>query len=119
MEHSIIPFIIVAAVAIASGIAVIATRNSVHSAIFLALNFVCIAILYLLLHAEFLFFVQIAVYVNEKPASKFFETNSNRTINPIFGSDRPGDPSFSSRPGLHYLLVDHKVTGHHSSFLRR
>jgi len=62
MEHTLIPFWIVAVIAVASAIAVIATRNSVHSAVFLALNFLCLAVLYLLLRAEFLFYVQIAVY---------------------------------------------------------
>jgi len=62
VEHTLIPFSITAAIAVASAIAVIATKNSVHSAVFLALNFLCFAVLYLLLHAEFLFYVQIAVY---------------------------------------------------------
>ena len=47
-------FLLVAAVAVASGIAVIVVRNSVHSALFLVLNFFCLAILYLTLNAEFL-----------------------------------------------------------------
>jgi NADH-quinone oxidoreductase subunit J len=62
MEHTLVPFFIVAVAAVVSAIGVIGTKNSVHSAVFLALNFVCLAVLYLLLHAEFLFFVQIAVY---------------------------------------------------------
>ena len=38
------------------------SHNAVHSALFLVLNFGAIAVLYLLLHAPFLFAVQITVY---------------------------------------------------------
>jgi NADH-quinone oxidoreductase subunit J len=62
MEHTLAPFVIAGAIAVASAVGVVVARNSVHSAVFLALNFFCLAILYLLLHAEFLFYVQIAVY---------------------------------------------------------
>ncbi|MBK9170947.1 MAG: NADH-quinone oxidoreductase subunit J [Bryobacterales bacterium] len=41
----------------------VATRNAVHSALFLITSLLGVAGLYLLLHAEFLFAVQIIVYV--------------------------------------------------------
>ena len=37
-------------------------RNAVHAALFLVVNFFCIAVMYLLLDAPFLFAVQIIVY---------------------------------------------------------
>ncbi len=55
-------FLVVAAVAALSGVAVLTMRNSVHSALFLVVNFFCLAVLYLSLRAEFLAAVQIIIY---------------------------------------------------------
>lgn len=55
-------FLLVAAVAVAAGVAVVTLRNSIHSALFLVLNFFCLAVLYLTLNAEFLAMIQIVVY---------------------------------------------------------
>lgn len=55
-------FLVLAVVAVAAGIAMITARNSVHSALFLVVNFFCLAILYLTLNAEFLAALQIVVY---------------------------------------------------------
>lgn len=55
-------FALIALVAVVAGVAMIVARNSVHSALFLVLNFFCLAILYLTLNAEFLAAVQIVVY---------------------------------------------------------
>ena len=55
-------FFSVAAVAVLSAIAVLVSRNTVHSALFLVANLFCIALLYLSLTAEFLALVQITVY---------------------------------------------------------
>lgn len=56
-------FYAVSAVAIFSGLMVVTLRNSVHSALFLVLTFFCMAVSWMLLHAEFLALVLVVVYV--------------------------------------------------------
>jgi NADH-quinone oxidoreductase subunit J len=55
-------FIILAIVAIVAAILMVRSRNAVHSALFLVLNFITIAVLYLTLNAPFIAMVQITVY---------------------------------------------------------
>ena len=55
-------FFFVAAVAIASGIGLIVSRNPVSSALWLVLNLFCIAVLYVTLNAQFIGVIQILVY---------------------------------------------------------
>jgi NADH-quinone oxidoreductase subunit J len=57
-----IVFIILAAIALISALGMLLSRNAVHSALFLVLNFSTIAVLYLILNAPFLFVTQIAIY---------------------------------------------------------
>jgi NADH-quinone oxidoreductase subunit J len=56
-------FLFMAASALVSAILVIATRNIVHSVIALATCFIAIAVLFVMLSAEFVAIVQILVYV--------------------------------------------------------
>ncbi|MDZ4719470.1 MAG: NADH-quinone oxidoreductase subunit J [Roseiflexaceae bacterium] len=58
----LVVFIITAVIAITGAIAMLLSKNAVHSALFLLLNFAAIAVLYLLLRAPFLFAVQLIVY---------------------------------------------------------
>jgi|SRR5690625_394808 len=55
-------FVLLAVLAIASALAMILNRNTVNSALFLVLNLVSVAGLYLLLQAQFLAMIQIVVY---------------------------------------------------------
>jgi NADH-quinone oxidoreductase subunit J len=55
-------FLAVAILAVLSALAVITSRNTVHSALFVVVNLFCVAMLYLSLAAEFLAVVQITVY---------------------------------------------------------
>jgi NADH-quinone oxidoreductase subunit J len=55
-------FWVFAPVAAGSGIAMLLMRNAVHAALLLIVNFFCLAVMYLLLDAPFLFAVQIIVY---------------------------------------------------------
>ena len=55
-------FWVFAPISVASAIGMIVMRNAVHAALFLVVNFFCIAVMYLLLDAPFLFAVQIIVY---------------------------------------------------------
>jgi len=62
LSIELVLFIIVGAVALVAAVAMIVSRNAVHSALFLVLNLGAIAVLYLLLNAPFLAMVQISVY---------------------------------------------------------
>ena len=55
-------FGLVALVAIAAAIGMLLSKNAVHSALFLIVNFACVAFLFLMLDAPFISMVQIAVY---------------------------------------------------------
>lgn len=55
-------FIILAVIAVAAAIGMLTSSNAVHAALFLVLNFLCVALFYLGLNAPFLAMVQITVY---------------------------------------------------------
>ena len=55
-------FLIIGTIAVASSILVIAMRNPVHSALFLLLTFLCVAVLFVIKAAEFVAAVQVLVY---------------------------------------------------------
>ena len=55
-------FLVLALVAIATALGMLMSRNSVYSALFLVLNFVTVAVFYLLLGAPFIAMSQITVY---------------------------------------------------------
>jgi NADH-quinone oxidoreductase subunit J len=55
-------FWVFAPISIGSAVAMLLVRNAVHAALFLVVNFFCLAVFYLLLDAPFLFAVQIVVY---------------------------------------------------------
>ena len=62
MDFERIFFYLTAGCAVASGVLTVTRRNPVQSVLFLILNFFCLALLYLTLHAEFLAIIQILVY---------------------------------------------------------
>ena len=55
-------FLIVGGIAILSAAMMLLSRNAVHSALYLVLNFVCVAFFFLTLNAPFIAIAQIAVY---------------------------------------------------------
>jgi NADH-quinone oxidoreductase subunit J len=55
-------FIGLAVVAIAAAVSMLVSRNAVYSALFLVINFIAVAVLYLLLEAAFIAMVQVTVY---------------------------------------------------------
>jgi NADH-quinone oxidoreductase subunit J len=55
-------FLILALIAIATALGMLFSRNAVYSALFLVLNFVTVAVFYLLLGAPFIAMAQITVY---------------------------------------------------------
>jgi NADH:ubiquinone oxidoreductase subunit 6 (subunit J) len=62
MSAELVLFLLAATVAIVSAAFMLTSRNAVHSALFLVLNFLCVAFFYLMLNAPFLAAVQITVY---------------------------------------------------------
>jgi len=55
-------FLGVAFFSIIASLLVITRKNPIHSALFLVLTFLCVAVLYLLLYQQFMFIIQIVVY---------------------------------------------------------
>ena len=58
-----VAFIVLAAITILSAVFVVISEEVVHSAFYLALVFVCVAVVYFFLEAEFMGVVQLMVYV--------------------------------------------------------
>jgi NADH-quinone oxidoreductase subunit J len=57
-----IVFYTLAAFILGFGVLVVTSRNTVHSVLFLVANFLCVAIVFILLAAEFLAVIQVLVY---------------------------------------------------------
>jgi NADH-quinone oxidoreductase subunit J len=62
VSADLIVFWVFAPVSVASAIGMLMMRNAIHAALFLIVNFFCLAVFYLILDAPFLFAVQIVVY---------------------------------------------------------
>ena len=62
MTGELILFLVLALVAIATAIGMLLNRNSVYSALFLVMNFITVAVFYLLLGAPFSAMAQVTVY---------------------------------------------------------
>ena len=62
MTIDLVLFLGLALIAVVAAIAMIASRSAVYSALFLVVNFLTVATLYLLLNAAFIAVVQITVY---------------------------------------------------------
>jgi NADH-quinone oxidoreductase subunit J len=58
----VVAFVILAVLAVGTGLGVVAAKNPVHSALWLIGNIVTLAVLYLVLHAEFMAAAQVIVY---------------------------------------------------------
>jgi NADH-quinone oxidoreductase subunit J len=62
MTLDLIFFLILSLIAIATALGMLLSRNAIYSALFLVLNFVTVAVFFLLLGAPFIAMVQITVY---------------------------------------------------------
>jgi len=62
MNSDLVVFILLSIIAIASALGMLMSKNAVYSALFLVLNFVTVAVFYLLLGAPFIAMSQITVY---------------------------------------------------------
>ena len=92
-------FLIVAVIAVGASVSMIVSKNAVHSALFLILNFAAIAVFYLLLNAPFIAMVQITVYAGaimvlflfvimllgaERTRSQLVQSNATQRVWAIF-----------------------------------
>jgi NADH-quinone oxidoreductase subunit J len=62
MTGNLILFFLLAAVAIGSALGMLFSRNAVYSALYLIVNFMTVALFYLMLHAPFIAISQVTVY---------------------------------------------------------
>jgi len=62
-NSDLVAFVVLAAIAIAAALYVVTAKEVVHSAFYLALVFVCVAVTYFFLEAEFIGVIQMLVYV--------------------------------------------------------
>jgi NADH-quinone oxidoreductase subunit J len=62
MTPELISFIFLSVIAIAAGLGMLFSRNAVYAALYLIVNFVCVAIFYLLLGGAFIAVSQVVVY---------------------------------------------------------
>jgi len=62
MTLELILFLVLALIAVATAMGMLISRNAVYSALFLVLNFVTVAVFYLLLGAPFIAMSQVTVY---------------------------------------------------------
>ena len=62
MSGELLLFLMLALVAIATALGMLMSRNAIYSALFLVLNFITVAVFYLLLGAPFITMAQITVY---------------------------------------------------------
>ena len=61
-QMPLLVFMVIGTIAVAASILVVAMRNPVHSALFLLLTFLCVAVLFVIKSAEFVAAVQVLVY---------------------------------------------------------
>ncbi|MEJ2562485.1 MAG: NADH-quinone oxidoreductase subunit J, partial [Anaerolineales bacterium] len=62
MDVDLLLFIGIGLVAVLSAISMLASRNAIYSALFLVINFITVATLFLLMNAAFIAMVQVTVY---------------------------------------------------------
>ena len=62
MTANLIFFFILAGLAVISGLGLLLSRNALYSALYLIINFITVAVIYLTLNAPFIAIVQITVY---------------------------------------------------------
>ena len=62
MTPDLIVFIVLAIVSIIAAFGLLTSRNAIHAALFLIVNFGTVAVMYLMLNAPFLAIIQISVY---------------------------------------------------------
>lgn len=79
-------FLVVGAVAVAAAVMMLLSENAVYSALFLIINFMCVAFFYLMLDAPFLMMIQIAVYAGAIMVLFLF-------VIMLLGAEKLGEPT--------------------------
>jgi NADH:ubiquinone oxidoreductase subunit 6 (subunit J) len=82
----VILFMVVGVIAIAAAVFMLLSENAVHSALFLIVNFACVAFFYLMLNAPFLAMIQIAVYAGAIMVLFLF-------VIMLLGAEKLGEPT--------------------------
>jgi len=95
----LILFLALAVTAILTATAMLASRNTVYSALYLVLNFVTVAVIYLLLDAAFIAMVQVSVYAGAIMVLFLF------VIMLLGGGRAAGGPSLRWQPGVALTLA--------------
>jgi NADH-quinone oxidoreductase subunit J len=90
-------FYSVAAFVLGFGVLVITARNTVHSVLFLVANFLCVALLFLALGAEFLAVIQVLVYAGGIVVLYLFVV---MLVSLKVVPEAPGDPRRRSQLGF-------------------
>ena len=62
MSLNLLFFLVLAVIAVLSALGMLLSRNALYSALYLIINFITVAVMYLTLHAPFIAIVQITVY---------------------------------------------------------
>src|SRR5512145_463398 len=110
MTMDLLLFLSIGLVAIAAAVAMLLSKNAVHSALFLIVNFFCVAFLYLMLNATFLTMIQIAVYTGAIMVLFLF-------VIMLLGAEKLGEPTrefrwlapVSAGLGLLFILIIYGV----------
>jgi NADH-quinone oxidoreductase subunit J len=97
-----IVFYALAAFILGFGVLVVTARNTVHCVLFLVANFLCVAMVYVMLGAEFLAIIQILVYAGGIVVLYLFVV---MLVNLRFPPEIPVDKRRHSRLGLSLAVV--------------
>jgi NADH-quinone oxidoreductase subunit J len=98
MTFSILFFALVALMSVAAAIGVISSRIPVHSALFLLLHFVSLAVLYITLEAQFLAAIQVIIYAGGIVILILF-------VIMLIGSDKIETQTDEPRPWTPYIAI--------------
>ncbi len=91
MSISLILFLIVAVIAVATALGMLFSRNAIYCVLYLILNFASVAVLYLLLNAPFIAVAQVTVYAGAIMVLFLF-------VIMLLGAESTGRPLDQSRP---------------------
>ena len=90
MSWSLLFFILIGAVSVAAAVGVVSSRQPIHSALYLLVHFVTLAVLYITLDAQFLAAIQVIIYAGGIVILILF------VIMLIGSNPVPGDPSIQT-----------------------
>ena len=101
MSVSLILFLVVAIIAVATALGMLFSRNAVYAALYLILNFASVAVLYLLLNAPFIAVAQVTVYAGAIMVLFLF-------VIMLLGAESTGRPLGNNNPWWFQPVPDRK-----------